>query len=134
LLACSAALVASAAVAGAQQVHRLDPSPTTVPGGYYEASVRPAVTVRSGDTVVVRSLLGLDPRVLEAHGAKADPMVAEIYRSVTKGPGSHMLTGPIFVDAARPGDLVLTVGAGDVTALAPLVVEALRARSKGGPR
>ena len=34
-----------------------------------------------------------------------------------------------LVDAARPGDLVLTVGAGDVTALAPLVVEALRDRS-----
>ena len=39
-----------------------------------------------------------------------------------------------LVDAARPGDLVLTVGAGDVTALAPLVVEALRARSGGERR
>jgi acetamidase/formamidase len=106
MLACGAALIASAAVAGAQQVHRLDPSPTTVTWGYYEASVRPALTVRSGDTVVVRSLLGLDPRVLEAHGATADPMVAEIYRNVTKGPGSHMLTGPIFVEAARPGDVL----------------------------
>ncbi|GAA4406467.1 UDP-N-acetylmuramate--L-alanine ligase [Fodinibacter luteus] len=37
------------------------------------------------------------------------------------------------VGAARPGDLVLTVGAGDVTALAPLVLEGLRRRAGGGP-
>ena len=29
--------------------------------------------------------------------------------------------------AARPGDLVLTMGAGDVTTLGPLLVDALRA-------
>ena len=71
------------------------------------------------------------------------------------GVGSHLIADPLrelpgqrsvlvapargdavaaLVDAARPGDLVLTVGAGDVTALAPLVVEALRARSGGEPR
>jgi len=36
------------------------------------------------------------------------------------------------VAAARPGDLVLTVGAGDVTRLAPLVLDALAARAGGG--
>ncbi len=48
-----------------------------------------------------------------------------------------MLVGPTreqavaaLVDAARPGDLLLTVGAGDVTALAPLLVQALRTRSE----
>lgn len=68
--------------------------------------MRPALTVRSGDTVVVRSLLGLDPRLVESAGAVADPMVAEIYRRVSKGPGSHMLTGPIFVEEAHPGDVL----------------------------
>jgi len=38
------------------------------------------------------------------------------------------------VGAARPGDLVVTVGAGDVTALAPLVLEALKARTGGKTR
>ena len=52
-----------------------------------------------------------------------------------------MLVGPTrdeavaaLADAARPGDLVLTVGAGDVTALAPLVLEALHARTGGETR
>ena len=36
-------------------------------------------------------------------------------------------------DAARPGDLVLTVGAGDVTELGPVVLERVRARRDGAP-
>ena len=32
--------------------------------------------------------------------------------------------------AARPGDLVLTMGAGDITALGPLIVTALRQRGE----
>ncbi|MFI2569128.1 UDP-N-acetylmuramate--L-alanine ligase [Cellulosimicrobium funkei] len=36
-------------------------------------------------------------------------------------------------DAARPGDLVLTVGAGDVTELGAVVLERLRARRDGAP-
>ncbi|GEK19126.1 UDP-N-acetylmuramate--L-alanine ligase [Cellulomonas persica] len=39
-----------------------------------------------------------------------------------------------IADAARPGDLLLTVGAGDVTALAPTILERLAARAgDGGP-
>jgi UDP-N-acetylmuramate--alanine ligase len=37
---------------------------------------------------------------------------------------------PAVADAARPGDLVLTMGAGDVTALGPLIVAALRQRGE----
>ncbi|HLR28138.1 MAG TPA: cyanophycin synthetase, partial [Ruania sp.] len=33
-------------------------------------------------------------------------------------------------DSARPGDVILTVGAGDVTALGPVVLEHLRAREE----
>jgi UDP-N-acetylmuramate--alanine ligase len=32
-------------------------------------------------------------------------------------------------DIARPGDLILTMGAGDVTALGPLILTALGARA-----
>ncbi|MGX1574475.1 UDP-N-acetylmuramate--L-alanine ligase [Cellulosimicrobium funkei] len=38
-----------------------------------------------------------------------------------------------IADAARPGDLVLTVGAGDVTELGAVVLERLRARRDGAP-
>jgi UDP-N-acetylmuramate--alanine ligase len=35
-------------------------------------------------------------------------------------------------DRARPGDLVMTMGAGDVTALGPEIVRALTERVGGG--
>jgi UDP-N-acetylmuramate--alanine ligase len=37
---------------------------------------------------------------------------------------------PTVADIARPGDLVITVGCGDVTKVAPLIVEELRRRSR----
>ncbi|TXR55725.1 UDP-N-acetylmuramate--L-alanine ligase [Quadrisphaera setariae] len=40
---------------------------------------------------------------------------------------------PALVERARPGDLVLTIGAGDVTAVAAEVLALLEARAAGGP-
>jgi UDP-N-acetylmuramate--alanine ligase len=41
-------------------------------------------------------------------------------------------TAPYVAERARPGDLVLTMGAGDVTALAPEIVRALTERAATG--
>src|SRR3954469_11598871 len=88
--------------------HRLDPSPTTVAWGYYDAKAKPVLRVKSGDTLVVRTLLTSSPERLEGAGVAPDqvePALREIYKSVTdKGPGGHILTGPIFVEGAEPGD------------------------------
>jgi UDP-N-acetylmuramate--alanine ligase len=54
-------------------------------------------------------------------------------RSVLVGPTRHEAVAAL-ADAAEPGDLLLTVGAGDVTALAPLLVDALHARALHAPR
>jgi UDP-N-acetylmuramate--alanine ligase len=39
---------------------------------------------------------------------------------------------PAIADIAKPGDIVLTMGAGDVTRLGPLIIDALRGRADGG--
>ncbi len=97
-----------AALAAAGAVHRLDPSPQTVAWGYYDAAAKPVLRVASGDTVVVRTLITSTPERLEKAGVAADqvePALREIVRTVTnKGPGGHILTGPIFVEGAQPGD------------------------------
>jgi UDP-N-acetylmuramate--alanine ligase len=41
-------------------------------------------------------------------------------------------TAPFVAERVRPGDLVLTMGAGDVTTLAPEIVRALTERASGG--
>ena len=88
--------------------HRLDPSPSTVAWGHYDAAAKPVLRVASGDTVVVRTLLTSTPERLEKAGvppADVEPALREIVKTVTdKGPGGHILTGPIFVEGAEPGD------------------------------
>jgi acetamidase/formamidase len=89
--------------------HRLDPSPSTVAWGYYDAAAKPALRIRSGDTVVVRTLLTSTPERLEKAGVRpedVEPALREITKTVTRGPGGHILTGPIFVEGAEPGDVL----------------------------
>ena len=89
-------------------LHRLDPSPATVAWGHYDAAVKPVLHVQSGDTVVVRTLITSTPERLEKAGvapADIEPALREIVKTVTnKGPGGHILTGPIYVESAEPGD------------------------------
>lgn len=86
----------------------LDPTPQTVAWGYYWAGAKPVLRMASGDTVVVRTLLTSSPERLEGAGVSKDqvePALREIYAQVKdKGPGGHILTGPIFVEGAEPGD------------------------------
>ncbi|MFL6078916.1 MAG: UDP-N-acetylmuramate--L-alanine ligase [Ornithinibacter sp.] len=80
--------------------------------------------------------------ILDVYGAREEPIdgvsSALVGGPLTALPGTRsVLVGPTreqavtaLVDAAAPGDLVLTVGAGDVTALAPLILQALRTRTE----
>jgi UDP-N-acetylmuramate--alanine ligase len=78
--------------------------------------------------------------VLDVYPAREDPepgVTGELVASAVPGgravflPDRAAVPGAV-ADAARPGDLVLTMGAGDVTALGPPIVAALGARA-GAP-
>jgi acetamidase/formamidase len=64
--------------------------------------------IKSGDRVEIQTMLTNSPERLAAAGVKAEDIEAElkaIYAEVKdKGPGGHILTGPIFVEGAEPGD------------------------------
>lgn len=68
-----------------------------------------------------------DPEVTGALVAGAVPLPAERVHFVADREDAV----PLLVDLARPGDLLLTLGAGDVTALAPRLVAALAERARG---
>jgi acetamidase/formamidase len=102
--------LAAAAAAAAQQpsAYQLKAGPKTVVWGYYAASTPPALRVHSGDTVEIETLITNSPARLEAAGVPPDriePPLRAIYKEVTdKGPGGHILTGPVYIDGAEPGD------------------------------
>jgi len=90
--------------------HVLKPGPKTVVWGYYSASAPPVLRVRSGDTVQVQTLITSSPERLEGAGTPANQVeqaLRDIYQEVKdKGPGGHILTGPIYVEGAEPGDVL----------------------------
>ena len=89
----------------AQATYKLPATPKTVVIGNYSASAKPAIRVKSGDTVVIETVSGSAER-LAAAGAKGIPKsLYDINEQVTeKGPGGHILTGPVFIEGAEPGD------------------------------
>jgi acetamidase/formamidase len=113
LLVLAAAAAAAAAVSSplaAQKTHTLMPSPTTVAWGYYDAAAKPVLRIASGDRVVVGTLITSTPARLEGAGVKPADVEASL-RAITttvtdKGPGGHILTGPIYVEGADSGDVL----------------------------
>jgi acetamidase/formamidase len=90
--------------------HSLKATPKTVAYGYYDAKATPVLRVNSGDTVVVETLITSTPKRLEEAGVPPEQVqqsLRDIVEQVTdKGPGGHILTGPIYVEGAEPGDVL----------------------------
>jgi acetamidase/formamidase len=105
----AATLLAASSMSVAKQ-YELPATLATVAWGHYDASATPALTVRSGDTVVVHTLLTNSPKGLEGAGLPADqvePSLRAVFDGVpasARGPGGHILTGPIAIEGAQPGD------------------------------
>ena len=92
-----------------QEIQKLKLTPESVAWGYYSAAARPAKRIHSGDTVEIETCSGNPSRLL-AMGVPADQIpegLREVYAKVTdKGPGGHILTGPVYVEEAEPGDVL----------------------------
>jgi len=88
--------------------HRLEATPTTVSYGHYWADMKPALTINSGDIIDVDTMLTNTPDRLEKSGVPASEIQASLRAIVEqvkdRGPGGHILTGPVFVTGAEPGD------------------------------
>jgi len=105
-----ALLAASAAHAQRGTTHQLKATPSTVAWGYYDAQAKPVLRIKSGDAVQVETLITSSPTRLEGAGVKPEQVeqsLRDIYQQVSnKGPGGHILTGPIYVEGAEPGDVL----------------------------
>jgi acetamidase/formamidase len=91
--------------------HTLLAKPENVAWGYYSGMSKPALTVRSGDTVRMQTLSTCgSPELMMSRGVRREDIPAytdAIYKEVTdKGPGGHILTGPVAIAEAEPGDVL----------------------------
>src|SRR3989440_7711648 len=107
-----ALLTAAAVHARSAQMHRLEATPATIVYGYYWSEAPPALRIASGDVIDVDTLLTNTPEGLAKAGVPDDRIqtsLKEIVSQVTgdrRGPGGHILTGPVYVEGAEPGDVL----------------------------
>ena len=103
-------LLSGSAAAQAPRVHRLPATPQTVAYGFYWSEAKPALRIASGDIIDVETLLTNTPQRLEAAGVAANEIqqsLRDIVAQVTdRGPGGHILTGPVYVESADSGDVL----------------------------
>ena len=90
---------------------QLQANPNNVHWGYFSAAVKPVVTVNSGDTLVMEDVPRIDPVVVERSGVVSPSEIPEnhraIYREVKdRGPGVHIMVGPVGVNSAEPGHVL----------------------------
>jgi acetamidase/formamidase len=95
-------------IAAVAETYTLVAAPDTVAWGNYDAAKPPVLHIHSGDTVVFRTLLTNSPAGLEKAGVKpadVEQALRDVYAQVTdKGPGGHILDGPVYIEGAEPGD------------------------------
>ncbi len=96
----------------APRTHILKASPKTVAWGHYHSKTTPVLRIKTGDSVEFSTLLTSSPTRLEGAGVppeQVEQALRDVFREVEKkdrGPGGHILTGPVFVEGAEPGDVL----------------------------
>ena len=85
--------------------HRIAASPETIRWGIFDAAFPPLLTVQSGDTVVLECLSGT-PETLPPpeRGFTIPPALLDIHRANPPRMSGHILTGPVAIAGAEPGD------------------------------
>jgi acetamidase/formamidase len=105
-------LAAASAIAHPPKTHRLEATPATVAYGYYWSEAPPVLRIDSGEIIDVDTLLTNTPTGLAKAGVPDDKIQASLKAIVSevtgerRGPGGHILTGPVYVEGAEPGDVL----------------------------
>ena len=87
--------------------HYLAANPETVKLGFWDGALSPVLTIRSGDRVTVDTLSGELPDLPDAAtGFALLPEHRAVLDAAPRGPGPHLLTGPIAIEGARAGDVL----------------------------
>ena len=94
------------------KTHRLEATPSTVAYGWYDAAATPVLRIASGDIIDVDTLLTNTPAGLQRAGVPLDQIqdslkaIVEQVPREKRGPGGHILTGPVYVEGAEPGNVL----------------------------
>jgi acetamidase/formamidase len=86
-------------------LHTLRATPKTCHWGYFDASLAPALRIKSGDIVRAEAVThhaGDAPELLMDEGITA---IFDGIPENDRNPGVHIMTGPIYIEEAKAGDI-----------------------------
>ncbi len=86
--------------------HELPADPQNIHWGYHDAALPPVLRIASGDTVHLTSWAAADASALPPDRSLVQPGHLEALEKCEPGPATHMLTGPVHVEGAEPGDVL----------------------------
>jgi acetamidase/formamidase len=87
--------------------HVLRASVETVHWGYFDAEEKPALSIASGDRVTMETISGgQDVMPPPSSGFEILPELKEVHAKVPRKLPGHILTGPIAIKGAMPGDVL----------------------------
>ncbi len=86
--------------------HHLSAGPSSCHWGHFDASLPPALFVKSGDRVAIDTVTAAPEHVPTRPGYHIPPELLEIHKHVPPIIGPHILTGPVHVEGARPGNVL----------------------------
>ena len=87
-------------------LHILRATKETVHWGYFDAALAPALKVKSGDLIHAEAITH---HAGDAPDLMMDDAIRQLYRDIPeddRNPGVHIMTGPIHVEGAKPGDML----------------------------
>ena len=87
-------------------LHHLKATPETIHWGYFDPSIKPALRIKSGDLIQAEAITH---HAGDAPDLMMDEAVTRIFTEVPeddRNPGVHIMTGPIHVEDAKPGDVL----------------------------
>jgi acetamidase/formamidase len=86
--------------------HHLHSSPETCHWGFFEARLKPVLTIASGDEVTIDTISGGPDAVPDPKQFHVPPEMAAVHAKSERMLPGHILTGPVAVEGAEPGDVL----------------------------
>lgn len=87
-------------------LHTLRATPENVHWGYFDPSLGPSLKIKSGDLVQAEAITH---HAGDAPELMMDETVTRLFKEIPeedRNPGVHIMTGPIWVEGAQPGDML----------------------------
>src|SRR5438105_5592582 len=82
--------------------HHLQSSPKTCHWGFFEAKLKPVMTIVSGDEVTIDTISGGPDVVPDRKLFHIPPELADVHAQNERMVPGHILTGPIAIAGAEP--------------------------------